>query len=173
MHFDASRYLLGDLLTKVDRASMAVSLEAREPFLDHELARLAIALPMKWKIRDGKGKYILRRLLDRHFPAGWFDRPKQGFSSPVDAWMRGPLREMVAEYLSPERVRRAGLLDAAAVDRAWRRFQSGHREVSAAGIWHLFQLQQWAEHWTRVPARVETSVSASHERIAVAASVDS
>jgi asparagine synthase (glutamine-hydrolysing) len=147
MHFDACRYLPGDLLTKVDRASMAVSLEAREPFLDHEMARLATALPTAWKIRGGRNKYILRRLLDRHFPRRFFDRPKHGFSAPVAQWLRGPLREVLREELSPTRVQQFGLLDPQQVSRATDSFLAGRKGSSAAGLWFLLQLQRWAGRW--------------------------
>jgi asparagine synthase (glutamine-hydrolysing) len=110
MHFDMTRYMPGDLLTKVDRASMFVSLEAREPFLDHEAARIAAALPLSWKIRQRQNKYVLRKLLDRHFPAKLFERPKQGFSAPIAEWLRGPLREMLVQELAPTRVREFGIL---------------------------------------------------------------
>jgi asparagine synthase (glutamine-hydrolysing) len=147
MYFDLMRYLPGDLLTKGDRASMSVSLEVREPFLDQHIVRLAAALPPNWKIRDGKGKYLLRGLLDRHFRQGLFDRPKQGFSAPIREWMLGPLREAVRFELSRERVRSAGLLDDKAVPRVAERFLSGGGGASAAGIWSLFQLQRWAHRW--------------------------
>lgn len=154
MHHDMTRYLPGDLLVKVDRASMFVSLEAREPFLDHEAARIAAALPMSWKIRNGTNKYVLRRLLARYFPAQLFDRPKQGFSAPVGQWLRGPLRESFLEALSPARVRAAGLLDERVVTPAVAGFlASGGRRSSPAGAWILFQLQQWAERWLREPQR--------------------
>jgi asparagine synthase (glutamine-hydrolysing) len=153
MHFDLTRYLPGDLLTKVDRASMAVSLEAREPFLDHKLAALAIALPLEWKLRHGQNKYVLRRLLDRHFPAGLFDRPKHGFSAPVGKWLRGPLRGVLEEELAPPRVRELGLLDADAVQRAVTQFLAGAVTASAAGMWFLLQLQRWGGRWLRSGAR--------------------
>ncbi len=156
MYFDSCRYLPGDLLTKVDRASMAVSLEAREPFLDHEMARLAVALPTEWKVRGARNKYVLRRLLERHFPRGLFDRPKHGFSAPVGQWLRGPLREMLRAELSPERVRKFGLLDPQEVARVVDSFLAGQKGGSAAGLWFLLQLQRWAGRWL-VPAR-----SASH-----------
>jgi asparagine synthase (glutamine-hydrolysing) len=149
MHFDLKRYLPGDLLTKVDRASMAVSLEAREPFLDHKLAALAIALPLEWKLRRGQGKYILRRLLDRHYPAGLFDRPKHGFSAPVGKWLRGPLRGVLEEELAPRPVRELGLLDPDAVQRAVTQFLAGGVGASAAGMWFLLQLQRWGGRWLR------------------------
>jgi asparagine synthase (glutamine-hydrolysing) len=150
MHFDMTRYLPGDLLVKVDRASMAVSLEAREPFLDHEMARLAAALPMKWKVRGRQNKYILRKLLSRHFPSALFERPKQGFSAPIGEWLRGPLRPVLLEELSSPRVREWRVLDPEAVQDAVRRFLSGENHSgSAAGVWILLQLQQWAGRWLR------------------------
>jgi asparagine synthase (glutamine-hydrolysing) len=155
MHFDMTRYLPGDLLVKVDRASMAVSLEAREPFLDHESAALAAALPMSWKLRGSRNKYILRRLLARHLPAGLFDRPKQGFSAPVGEWLRGPLRPQLLTELSAPRVHEWGMLDPAAVAAETSRFlaQDG-RAGTAAGIWILFQLQRWADRWLRADAQL-------------------
>jgi asparagine synthase (glutamine-hydrolysing) len=148
MHHDLTRYLPGDLLVKVDRASMAVSLECREPFLDHEAARLAAALPVEWKIRGEKNKFILRKLLQRHFPPALFDRPKQGFSAPIGAWLRGPMREVLMEELSPARVRQFGMLDPDAAQEALRRFLSpAARDATAAGAWIILQLQQWAGRW--------------------------
>ena len=141
---DISRYLVGDLLTKVDRTSMAVSLEARDPFLDHIVAAMAAALPMEWKLRNGQGKYILRRILGRHLRTSLFNRPKQGFSAPVGAWMRGVLRPEVEAALSAGSVRRCGLLDPSAVTRTVGRFMSGRNGISAAGLWHLLQLQNWS-----------------------------
>jgi asparagine synthase (glutamine-hydrolysing) len=140
---DIRHYLVGDLLTKLDRASMAVSLEAREPFLDHQLAAMAAALPMRWKIRNGQGKYILRRILARHLRGDLFNRPKQGFSAPVGAWMRGALRSRVEAVLSASSIQECGLLDAQAVQSTLQRFMTDE-SVSAAGLWHLFQLQSWA-----------------------------
>ncbi len=152
MHYDMTRYLPGDLLVKVDRASMFVSLEAREPFLDHEAARVAAALPMKWKIRHGQNKYVLRRLLARHFPPELFARPKKGFSAPVGKWLRGPMRPVLLEELSPRRVRDVGLLDPRIAGRAVDEFLTpGAPRTAAAGIWILLQLQQWAGRWLRQP----------------------
>jgi asparagine synthase (glutamine-hydrolysing) len=154
MHFDMTRYLPGDLLVKVDRASMAVSLEAREPFLDHEAARLAAALPMNWKVRGAQNKYILRRLLSRYFPAALFARPKQGFSAPVGEWLRGPLRPLLLAELSAPRLREWGMLDPGVVNDAIRSFLSEDARCgSAAGAWILLQLQRWANRWLPQPAQ--------------------
>jgi asparagine synthase (glutamine-hydrolysing) len=141
---DIRRYLVGDLLAKLDRTSMSVSLEAREPFLDHKVAAMAAALPMHWKIRNGQGKYILRRILARHLQTNLFNRPKQGFSAPVGTWMRGVLRPQVESALCADSVRRCGLLDATAVARTVERFMGDRSGVSPAGLWHLLQLQQWS-----------------------------
>ncbi len=143
---DIRHYLVGDLLTKLDRTSMAVSLEAREPFLDHHLAALAAALPPHWKIRHGQGKYVLRRILARHLRSDLFNRPKQGFSAPVGAWMRGVLRSRVEATLAPSSVRQTGFLDPHAVGKTVQRFMKGGT-VSAAGLWHVLQLQSWGAAW--------------------------
>jgi asparagine synthase (glutamine-hydrolysing) len=148
MHFDMTRYLPGDLLVKVDRASMAVSLEAREPFLDQETAALAAALPMRWKIRGPENKFILRELLKKHLPRALFARPKQGFSAPIADWLRGPLRPLLLEELSAARVAKFGVLDSGAVHGALTRFLNADRQAgSAAGLWILLQVQQWAGRW--------------------------
>lgn len=158
MQHDLSHYLPGDLLTKVDRATMAVSLEAREPFLDHEMARLAAALPLRWKLNRTEGKIILRRLLARHFPSTLFDRPKMGFSAPVRDWLRGPMRDVLLQQLSEERIRHFGLLDVQNVQAAVSDFLSGDgRGTSAAGIWILLQLQQWADRWLLSPRTADLS----------------
>ena len=154
MHFDMTRYLPGDLLVKVDRASMATSLEAREPFLDQEAAALAAALPMKWKIRGTENKYILRRLLRRHLPPALFERPKQGFSAPIGEWLRGPMRPLLLEHLSIARVKEYGILDPHVADQATRDFLAGDPQCgSAASMWILLQLQQWAGRWLRQTAK--------------------
>ncbi len=154
MHFDMTQYLPGDLLVKVDRASMAVSLEAREPFLDHEMAKLAAALPVSWKIREGENKYILRELLYKYFPRTLFDRPKQGFSAPIADWLRGPLRPVVLERLSTAALLKEGLLDPSVVEPAVQRFlRQDSRSGSAAGVWMLLQLQMWSARWRRLAAR--------------------
>jgi asparagine synthase (glutamine-hydrolysing) len=156
MHSDLTRYLPGDLLVKVDRASMAVSLEAREPFLDHEAAKVAAALAMNWKVRGQQNKYILRKLLNRHFPAQLFSRPKQGFSAPIGEWLRGPLRAVVLAELSAARVRESGILDPSAVSSAVKRFLAADpRAGSAAGVWILLQLQRWAGRWLTRAARTD------------------
>ena len=150
MHWDLTHYLPGDLLVKVDRASMAVALEAREPFLDHVVARTAAALPMSWKVRGTTNKFILRKLLQRHFPPTFFDRPKQGFSAPVGKWLRGPLRELFLQELSPQRVKALGILDEHTARAMARGFLEGSG-TSPAAAWIALQLQQWAGRWLNPP----------------------
>jgi asparagine synthase (glutamine-hydrolysing) len=158
MYHDLTRYLPGDLLTKVDRASMSVSLEVREPFLDHEAARVAAALPPEWKIRAGRSKYVLRRLLQRYFRPDLFDRPKQGFSVPLATWLRGPLRELLLQELSEERIRQLGILDPQVASGAIEAFLANNREgCSPASAWIILQLQQWAGKWLRAPQQAARS----------------
>jgi len=160
MHYDMTRYLPGDLLVKVDRASMFVSLEAREPFLDHEAARLMAALPLRWKIRGGRNKYILRRILYRHLPANLFERPKQGFSAPVGQWLRGPLREVFRREMAPAQIRKYGLLDVGVAEQAVDSFLSRSADAPPpAAAWFLLQLQEWAEHWLHAPLQCSRSAA--------------
>ena len=115
MLMDQLTYLPGDILTKVDRASMAVALEARGPLLDHRVVELAWRLPLSEKLGPGGGKLILRRLLARHLPREIMERPKQGFAVPIADWLRGPLRDWARDLLAPDRLRREGIFAPAAV----------------------------------------------------------
>jgi asparagine synthase (glutamine-hydrolysing) len=147
---DAQEYLPDDILVKVDRACMAVSLESRAPFLDHRVAELAWRIPTSAKVRDGRGKWVLRELLHRYVPQALVDRPKMGFGVPVGAWLRGPLRSWAGDLLSPTRLQAQGLLDAAAVDRAWREHQSGQRDRTNE-LWTVLMLQAWLDAETASP----------------------
>lgn len=147
MCLDFKKYMVDDVLTKVDRASMAVSLEAREPFLDHNLLEYIATLPSTYKYRDGQAKYILRKILYQYLPQSMFQRPKQGFAAPIGEWLRGPLKVLVDGYLDPERIREGGIFDALAVSRTLDRFRR-RKGVSANQIWHLLQFQMWHEQWS-------------------------
>jgi len=141
MFIDALTYLPDDILTKVDRASMAVSLEARVPFLDHRVVELAWRLPMKAKINKGVGKAILRDILYDHVPPALIDRPKMGFGLPGGEWLRGPLSGWCNDLLSPDRIRAAGILNPEAVEAL--RVEGLRNGSSTAGLWHVLMFQAW------------------------------
>lgn len=142
MYRDALTYLPDDVLCKVDRASMAVSLETRVPFLDQRVAELAARIPLELKVHDGKGKHILRRVLYRQAPAALFDRPKTGFAVPVGEWIKGPLRPWAEELLDTARLAGEGWFDPGIVRRRWHEHLSGRRD-SAAALWAVLMFQGW------------------------------
>ncbi len=144
MAMDALTYLTDDILVKVDRASMAVSLETRAPFLDRDVVEFGWSLPMSMKMRNGRGKWILRRLLDRHVPRELVERPKMGFGIPLDAWLRGPLREWAENLLSVERLRREGFLDPAPIRATWERHVRG-KGAFGYRLWSVLMFQAWLE----------------------------
>jgi asparagine synthase (glutamine-hydrolysing) len=147
MYCDAVSYLPDDILCKVDRASMAVSLETRVPFLDHRVAELAARMPLSMKVRGGKGKHILRELLFRQAPRQLFDRPKAGFGIPVGEWLKGPLRSWAEDLLEPRRMDSEGCLDASLVQRRWNMHLSGRRDSTPA-LWAILMFQAWRRHQT-------------------------
>lgn len=144
MYEDAVGYLPDDILCKVDRASMAVSLETRVPFLDHRVAEVAAHIPLSLKIRGGAGKRILREVLARHLPRAMFERPKAGFAVPVGEWIKGPLRPWAEALLSPARLRADGFFDAAVVEMRWQEHLSGRANATAA-IWGVLMFQAWLD----------------------------
>lgn len=148
MLLDAITYLPDDILVKVDRAAMAVSLETRVPMIDHRVFEFAQRLPLDYKIRDGRGKWLLRQLLYKHVPKALVDRPKKGFSIPLAAWLRGPLKDWAAALLDPARLRREGLFDESPVSRKWHEHQSGRRDWSTH-LWSILMTQAWLDETTR------------------------
>ncbi len=142
MLIDTLTYLPGDLLTKVDRASMAVSLEVRVPFLDPDLIRFAWGLSHNHRVRNGQGKWVLRELLRRSLPDHLIDRPKMGFGVPVGQWLQGPLRTWADDLLDPSLVKEQGLLDPAVVEQRWRAHRDGHADLTFQ-IWSLLMFQAW------------------------------
>jgi len=142
---DVLGYLPGDILTKVDRASMGVSLESRVPFLDPDLFRFAWSLPMEYKIQHGKGKWILRQLLKKHIPEHLFERPKSGFAIPIASWLRGPLKGW-AEDLLPLGSSQHELLNSKSVNALWQEHQKGERDHNAI-LWNLLMFRSWEERW--------------------------
>jgi asparagine synthase (glutamine-hydrolysing) len=144
MAWDTTTYLVDDILTKVDRATMRVGLEARVPLLDHRLVEFAWEIPMTMKFRGGSGKYILKRLLERHVPWRLFERPKMGFVIPMDTWLRGPLREWASSYLLAERNPDSDFLDRGVIAATWKEHLSG--KVDRGGpLWTVLMFDIWLE----------------------------
>ncbi|MCK4790176.1 MAG: asparagine synthetase B, partial [Desulfobacteraceae bacterium] len=146
MRVDQMTYLPDAMLTKADRASMAVSLEVRVPLLDHRVMEYTAGLPGDLKYRNGEGKYILKKLLSRYVPARLFERPKMGFGVPVDQWFRNELKELLLDYLSPERVKREGLFDHNMVEQKIQEHLSGKINHQYR-IWALLMWEMWREKW--------------------------
>ena len=150
--YQAVTYLPDDILAKVDRASMAVSLETRVPFLDHRVAEFAARIPLSLKVQGGKGKQILRKLLYGMVPQALVERPKAGFGVPVGEWIKGPLRPWAEDLLSRASLETEGLLDPAIVQRRWADHLSGQRDSTPA-LWSVLMLQAWLrEQRTAAPS---------------------
>jgi asparagine synthase (glutamine-hydrolysing) len=146
LHADLTTYLPDDILTKVDRAAMAVSLETRAPFLDRSVFEVAWRLPSATKVRNGTAKWPLRQLLYRHVPRALVERPKMGFGVPLDDWLRGPLRAWAEDLLSPTALERHGILRPEPVRTVWARHLSRRSDLGYE-LWDLLMLQAWMERW--------------------------
>ncbi|HEX9665052.1 MAG TPA: asparagine synthase (glutamine-hydrolyzing) [Thermodesulfobacteriota bacterium] len=147
MALDFKTYLPDDILTKVDRATMSVSLEGREPFLDHRLLEFVARVPLKFKYHEGTSKYILRKVLYKHIPRELIERPKQGFVAPLSRWLKGELHQVVKEYLNEDRLRREGIFNSEVVSSYIKDFYSGV-SINVNKIWFLLVFQMWKEKWT-------------------------
>jgi asparagine synthase (glutamine-hydrolysing) len=146
MLHDQVGYLPDDILVKVDRAAMGVSLETRVPMLDHELVRFAWRVPLSMKLRDGQSKWLLRQVLYKHVPRELIERPKQGFEVPLDAWLRGPLRDWAEGLLDARKLDEDGYFRADRVRLRWHEHLSGRRNWQY-GLWPILMFQAWKERW--------------------------
>ncbi len=142
MYVDVKTYLVDDILTKVDRMSMAVSLEARVPLLDHKLLEFAARIPSSLKLRRGVSKHLLRRALDRRVPRRLMDGPKHGFTAPIADWLRGPLKGLAHDLLLDGRLEERGIFNAPVLARLWNEHQDGRRDHRHR-LWSLLMLELW------------------------------
>jgi asparagine synthase (glutamine-hydrolysing) len=155
-YLDLATYLPGDILTKVDRASMAASLETRAPCLDHRLVEWSFRLPSSLHLHDGKGKWVLRKILEKRVPRSLFERPKTGFGVPIGEWLRGPLREWAEELLDERRLKDNGFVDPQAVRIVWRQHLAG-RANGQYLLWPVLMLMSWIEAYADSVKQMSTT----------------
>jgi asparagine synthase (glutamine-hydrolysing) len=145
-YLDMTTYLPDDILCKVDRASMAIALEVRCPLLDHRVIEYFWTLPRALLTRNGRGKLLLRKLLERYVPPALFERPKMGFGVPIESWLRGPLRDWAESLIDESRLRREGIFDLKPIRETWRQHLSG-RHNHQYRLWNILMFQAWSERW--------------------------
>jgi len=160
LYVDVNTYLVDDILTKVDKMSMAVSLEARDPLLDHKLLEFSATIPSTLKLRKGRSKHLLRKLLERYVPAPIVNRPKQGFAAPVGEWLRGPLSTMVNELLQDGRMRDRGIFEPSTVRRLWSEHRTKQHDHTHR-LWSLVMLELWFRRYVDGALRPERTRAAA------------
>jgi asparagine synthase (glutamine-hydrolysing) len=146
MAVDYQTYLLDDILQKVDRAGMTVSLEGREPFLDQRVIEWAAQLPLEYKYNNGSKKFILKEIVHKYIPKEMMDRPKMGFGIPISTWLQKDLKAFVDRYFDSEFVRKQGIFDNDEIQRIKRSFYDGKIE-RAEKIWYILMFQMWYDRW--------------------------
>jgi asparagine synthase (glutamine-hydrolysing) len=152
LYVDVHTYMVDDILTKVDRMSMAVSLEAREPLLDHRLLEFAASVPTSLKLKDGRSKYLLRKVLDRRIPREILERGKRGFDAPIGEWLRGPVAPLADALIGDGRLRTRGILNDREVTRLWTEHRTG-RADHRHRLWQVIMLELWFRQFVdRAPA---------------------
>jgi len=144
MYLDLVTYLPNDILVKVDRASMSASLESRAPFLNHQVVEFASNLPLSMKIRDGQTKWLLRQVLYQYIPKYLIERPKMGFSVPIDTWLKGPLREWAENLLAEDRLRKEGFFYPEPIREKWEKHLQGQHNWQYP-LWAILMFQAWLE----------------------------
>ena len=145
MAVDSVTYLPDDILTKIDRAAMAVSLETRVPFLNKEVIAFAWKLPLKYKFRDGKGKWVLREILNKYVPKKLVERPKMGFDMPIDSWLRGPLREWAEDLINEKKIEGRKHIKPVLVRKKWKEHLDGTNNWQDH-LWNVLIFQQWLQN---------------------------
>ena len=145
MYLDLKEFLPGDILVKVDRTAMAVSLETRVPFLDHRVIDFSMKLPFEYKIRNGQGKWILRELLHKYLPKNLIDRPKMGFGVPLSEWLRGPLKEWLYDLLNEDQIKREGIFDHKPIKEKLNEHFAGKGNWENE-LWNITMFQAWLSY---------------------------
>ena len=161
---DFVQYLPDDILVKVDRAAMSVSLETRIPLLDHQVVEFAFGLPTAFKQRGRQNKWLLRQILHQYVPSALVDRPKKGFVAPIAEWLRGPMREWAGDLLDETRLRREGFFDARQVRQKWQEYLDQRRDWSP-GLWHVLMFQAWLDEQKVMPSQTTLAPSIAERRM--------